>query len=74
MRALGSKIASAQNVTNLSVSFADKPIFTAETTIANSADPNFRFYFTPRGSGALKAEVKDSRGQTFTASLEVAPR
>jgi sulfur-oxidizing protein SoxY len=65
---------SAYYVTNVAVSYDGKPILTAETTIANSSDPSFRFFFVPPGPGTLKAEVKDSRGQTFAKSLEVVTR
>jgi sulfur-oxidizing protein SoxY len=64
---------SAHYVTNVNVSYAGAPIFTAQTTIANSEDPNFRFSFAPSGPGALAVEVKDSRGQVFTKRVDVAP-
>ena len=65
---------SAYYVTNVTVTYDGKPILTAETTIADSSDPNFRFFFVPPGPGTLKAEVKDSRGQAFAKSLEVVTR
>ncbi len=65
---------SAYYVTSVAVTYDGKPILTAETTIANSSDPSFRFFFLPSGPGTLKAEVKDSRGQTFAKSLEVVTR
>jgi sulfur-oxidizing protein SoxY len=65
---------SAYYVTNVAVTYDGTPILTAETTIANSSDPNFRFFFVPPGPGTLKAEVKDSRGQTYARSLEVITR
>jgi sulfur-oxidizing protein SoxY len=64
---------SAYFITNVNVSYDGKPILTSETTIANSEDPNFRFYFKPGGPGALRVEVKDSRGQTFTKAVDVVP-
>jgi sulfur-oxidizing protein SoxY len=65
---------SAHYVTRIAVSFAGKPVLTAETTIASSEDPRFRFYFVPRGSGSLNAEVQDSRGQTFAKSADLTLR
>jgi len=65
---------SAYYVTNVSVTYDGKPILTAETTIADSSDPSFRFFFVPQGPGTLKAEVKDSRGQAFAKSVEVVTR
>jgi sulfur-oxidizing protein SoxY len=62
---------SAYYVTNVVLTYDGKPLLAAETTIANSSDPSFRLSFVPPGPGTLKAEVKDSRGQTFAKSLEV---
>jgi sulfur-oxidizing protein SoxY len=65
---------SAHYVTDIKVSYADRPVLTAQTTIASSEDPSFRFYFTPREAGQLRVEVKDSRGQQFAKAVDVAPR
>ena len=65
---------SAHYVTDIKVSYGDSPILTAQTTIAESEDPNLRFYFTPRDAGQLKVEVKDSRGQQFAKGVDVTPR
>jgi sulfur-oxidizing protein SoxY len=62
---------SAHYVTNIKVALDGRPVFMAETTIASSEDPGFRFHFTPRGPGELQVEVKDSRGGTFKRSMEV---
>jgi sulfur-oxidizing protein SoxY len=64
---------SAHFVTKVRVSYAGKPVLVAETTIASSEDPNFRFYFTPKGPGELKVEAEDSRGGTFGGAVEVKP-
>jgi sulfur-oxidizing protein SoxY len=47
-------------IKEMRISFNDKPILTAKTDIAISADPNFRFYFVPDKAGVLKAEVSDT--------------
>lgn len=72
-------------VNRVNVSFNDKPILTAKTDIAISADPNFRFYFIPEKNGILKAEFTDiscqsptsrancKEGQSFTETLTVKP-
>lgn len=63
----------AHFVDEVKVSFNGKPVMTAQTDIAVSADPNFRFYFVPDQAGELKAEVKDNSGKQFTYSQSVAP-
>lgn len=54
-------------VKEVRVSFNDKPILTAKTDIAISADPNFRFYFVPDKAGVLKAEVADTSCESPTS-------
>lgn len=54
-------------IENVRVTFNDKPIMTAKTDIAISADPNFRFYFVPEANGVLKAEVTDISCESPTA-------
>jgi sulfur-oxidizing protein SoxY len=63
----------AHFVDEVKVSFDGKPVMTAKTDIAISADPNFRFYFVPDKAGELKAEIKDNLGNRFSASQAVAP-
>ncbi len=63
----------AHYVTDVKVSFAGKPVMTAKTDIAISADPNFRFYFVPGKAGELKAEIKDNLGNQYSATQTVAP-
>lgn len=72
-------------VKQVAVSFNDKPILTAKTDIAISADPNFRFYFVPKSAGILKAEFSDtscetptsrsvcSSGKTYSETIAVKP-
>lgn len=57
----------------MKVSFEGKPILTAKTDIAISADPNFRFFFVPTKPGELQAEIKDNLGNRYTASQTVTP-
>ncbi len=63
----------AHFVNQVKVSFNGKPIMSAETDIALSTDPNFRFYFIPDKAGELKAEVKDNQGKEFSYTQTVSP-
>ncbi len=74
MHPLKMYLISAHYVTDIKVSYGDRPVLTAQTTIADSEDPSFRFFFTPREAGRLKVEVKDSRGQQFAKAVDVTPR
>ena len=56
------------------VFFENKPILTAKTDIAISADPNFRFYFVPDKAGELRAEITDTHGDRFSKSFAVTPQ
>jgi sulfur-oxidizing protein SoxY len=60
-------------VDKISVFFNDKPILTAKTDIAISADPNFRFYFVPNKAGELRAEITDTQGDKFIKTYQVKP-
>jgi len=63
----------AHYVNQVKVSFNGKPVFSAETDIAGSSDPNFRFYFVPDKAGELKAEIKDNLGKEFSQTQAVSP-
>lgn len=63
----------AHYVEDVKVSFNEKPIMTAKTDIAISADPNFRFYFVPSQAGELKAEIRDNLGNKFVSTQTVTP-
>lgn len=63
----------AHYVDQIKVSFNGKPVLSAETDIAGSTDPNFRFYFVPDQAGELKAEIKDNLGKAFSYAQAVAP-
>lgn len=63
----------AHYVEDVKLSFNDKPILTAKTDIAISADPNFRFYFVPNQAGELKAEIRDNLGNQFASTQAVTP-
>ncbi|CAD5372145.1 Quinoprotein dehydrogenase-associated SoxYZ-like carrier [Rubrivivax sp. A210] len=59
----------AHYVRQLVVSYAGEPVVTADLDISISENPNFRFYFVPRGDGVLKAEVMDSRELRFESGI-----
>jgi sulfur-oxidizing protein SoxY len=42
----------------------------ADIDFSISENPNFRFYFLPRGEGELKAEVVDSNELRFESALK----
>ena len=60
-----------QFVRKVDVSYAGKPIMTAEVDFSISENPNFRFYFVPHGDGVLKADVVDSRDLAFENKILV---
>jgi len=72
-------------IEQLKVTFNGKPVLSAKTDIAISADPNFRFYFVPRSAGVLQAEISDTscaspiardactKGSTYSETYEVKP-
>jgi sulfur-oxidizing protein SoxY len=58
-------------VRTVQVSYAGKPVMSADVDFTISENPNFRFYFVPRGDGELKAEVVDSSDATFETSFAI---
>ena len=60
-------------VRTLAVTYAGKPVLSAELDFTISENPNFRFYFVPRGAGELKAEVIDTDGRAFEGAIDVRP-
>ncbi len=60
-------------VRKLDVSYAGKPVMSADTDFGISENPNFRFYFIPSTQGVLSARAEDSNDLVFDTSLEVRP-
>jgi sulfur-oxidizing protein SoxY len=58
-------------VRSIKVTYAGKPILTAEVDFSISENPNFRFYFVPAGDGELKAEAIDTKELRFETRLAV---
>lgn len=65
--------APAHFVRRIDVSYAGKPVLSAEVDFTISENPNFRFYFLPTGAGELKAEVVDSKDLKFESAVQLRP-
>jgi sulfur-oxidizing protein SoxY len=63
----------ARFVKKIDVTYSGKLILSAEVDFSISENPNFRFYFIPRESGELKAEVIDSSDLQFNSYIMVEP-
>ena len=61
----------ARFVRTVEVTYAGKPILSAELDFTISENPNFRFYFVPRGDGELKAVIIDSDNAKFESSVTI---
>ena len=59
----------AHFVRQVRITYAGQPVMSADVDFSISENPNFRFYFLPRGDGELKAEVVDSNDLRFESSL-----
>jgi sulfur-oxidizing protein SoxY len=66
--------ATAYFVRKVTVSYADKPVMVADVNFSISENPNFRFWFVPRGDGELKARVEDTKSRQFDAAVAVNPQ
>lgn len=58
-------------ISKIDVKFEDELIFSAETDISISENPNFKFYFVPSKTGVLTAEITDTKGNKFTQSRKL---
>lgn len=61
----------AYYVRKVVVTYAGKPVLSADVDFTISENPNFRFYFLPQGPGELKAEIVDTRDKTFAGAVAV---
>ncbi|WP_234413854.1 quinoprotein dehydrogenase-associated SoxYZ-like carrier [Ideonella sp. A 288] len=59
----------AHFVRQVNVTYAGQPVMSADVDFSISENPNFRFYFVPRGDGELKAEVIDSNDLRFQSAM-----
>ena len=60
----------AHFVRQVRITYAGQPVMSADIDFSISENPNFRFYFLPRGDGELKAEVVDSNDLRFESALK----
>ncbi len=56
-------------VRQVRVTYGGELVMSADVDFSISENPNFRFYFLPRGGGELKAEVIDSNDLKFETAL-----
>lgn len=63
----------AHFVREIDVSYAGKPVLTADLDISISENPNFRFWFVPATPGELKVEVVDNKDLHFHTGLRLDP-
>lgn len=61
----------ADFVRTIQVTYNGEEVFTADTDISISEDPSIRFGFVPQESGVLEVHVKDSKGRSFTHSMDL---
>ena len=71
MDQLTRQYAPAHFVRRVDVTYAGKPVMTADLDISISENPNLRFWFVPRGQGQLKAEVVDSKDLRFDDAVAI---
>jgi sulfur-oxidizing protein SoxY len=60
-----------QFVRSVVVTYAGKPVMTAEVDFSLSDNPSFRFYFVPTEQGELRAEVEDTHDNRFVYALQI---
>jgi sulfur-oxidizing protein SoxY len=58
----------AHYVRKVEVTYQGEPVFAADVDFSISENPNFRFWFVPRGGGELRATVVDSHDRRFAAA------
>jgi len=58
-------------VETVNIFFNGKYAMKAETGFSISSDPSFRFFFKPIAGGELRAEVSDSKGNTWTQTFMI---
>jgi sulfur-oxidizing protein SoxY len=64
----------AHYVRKVEVTYQGEPVFAADVDFSISENPNFRFYFVPRGNGELRASVIDSHDRRFAAAQALTAR
>ncbi len=73
MDQLSRQFTPAHFVRQVNVSYAGKPVLSADLDFSISENPNLRFRFVPRGPGELKVEAVDSQDLHFESAIALAP-
>jgi sulfur-oxidizing protein SoxY len=60
----------AHFVRQVRITYGEQLVMSADVDFSISENPNFRFYFLPRGDAELKAEVIDSNELKFSSALK----
>ncbi len=60
-----------QFVRSVLVTYAGKPVMSAEVDFSLSDNPTFRFWFVPQGKGELRVEVEDTHDNRFMQSVPI---
>lgn len=61
----------ARYVRKILVTYDGEPVLSADIDFSISENPNFRFYFQPKGAGELKAEAVDTEDRRFESALAI---
>ena len=61
-------------IRRVDVTYAGRPVMSADVDFSVSENPNFRFYFLPRAAGELAVVAEDSNELTFRTTLAVSPQ
>jgi sulfur-oxidizing protein SoxY len=61
----------ADFIRTIEVTYNGEVVFTADTDISISEDPDINFGFTPQEKGVLEVYVKDSKGRSFSHSMNL---
>jgi sulfur-oxidizing protein SoxY len=61
----------AYYVRTIAITYAGKPVLSAEVDFSISENPNFRFYFVPREGGELKVVAVDTKDRRIEGALHV---
>jgi sulfur-oxidizing protein SoxY len=61
----------AYYVRTIEITYAGKPVMSAQIDFSISENPNFRFWFVPQESAELKAVVVDTKERQIDGSLRV---
>lgn len=63
--------ATAYFIRKVEITYAGKPVMTANVNFSISENPNFCFYFVPNGSAQLKAHVEDTKNKQFEGAVAI---